>query len=69
MIDDGKRLDVRLRDIQILPMPVQLSEIKKSHDISEKLNRAVRMSMQYYLFEIEEDYKLISKLSSESLDD
>lgn len=44
------RIDTR-GDVQF-PIPVKLSEIKKISGLSPLLQRAIRMSMQSYLFEI-----------------
>lgn len=61
----GKRILCELRDIKLLPASVKLSSLKEK-SVSPKLERAIKMSMQSYIFEIEEiDYQLI-KVMSES---
>lgn len=59
----GKRLLCELRDIKLLPDSVKLSSLKEK-SVSPKLERAIKMSMQSYIFEIEEiDYQLIKSMS------
>lgn len=54
-----KRILCELKDTVPFPTPVKLSSIKDKV-ISPKLERALRMSMQSYIFEIEvKDYRLI----------
>lgn len=54
-----KRILCELRDTVSFPAPVKLSSLKDKI-ISPKLERAIKMSMQSYIFEIEEkDYRLI----------
>ena len=55
---------VRLEGYKLLPMAVKLKLVKDCKDISDRLSRAIRMSMQSYLFQIEEsDYNLIKDVS------
>lgn len=54
-----KRILCELRDTILFPAPVKLSSLKDKI-VSPKLERAIKMSMQAYIFEIEEtDYRLI----------
>ncbi len=58
------RLIVKLNDVKLINNSVKLRELKECHGLSDNMQRAMKMSMQAYLFEIEkEDFDLIIELS------
>lgn len=60
-----KRISCELKDTIQFPAPVKLSSLKDKI-ISPKLERAIKMSMQSYIFEIEEkDYLLIKSMGGD----
>jgi len=61
-----REVTVELRDVTSFKKAVKLFRIKRDCFFSEKLSRAIEMSMQSYLLEIEEsDYYLILNLSED----
>lgn len=64
---DDKKIMCELTNVKLLPKPIKLSSVKKQTNISPKLAKALKMSMQSYLFEIEEsDYLLIKHMAEDN---
>lgn len=64
MFEEDRRIHLNIKNVLQFPNPVKLSSIRKNNNISERLQKAILMSMQFYILDIEEsDYNLIKRLS------
>jgi len=65
LIEKENKYEIQLTELKMLNNPVKLKHLKECDALSSKFKHALKMSMQAYIFEIEnKDYQSILKLSN-----